>query len=338
MHIRFTCILEKYFEALSFLTVLRTGCLTILALLTICQTVLASTAYQMLQSSTPPTFRAGHTLLPLTRASFPVAYDANRELCERWGYAMEITEDDVRHLDDPTSQPSILTALTKADPQRYPIFTLMPRPLWEDDFLASLPEATWCHDAGGTRLSGIFSPVMPDESYQRAADLAAVTLARLRQACPVALVMNSGEYGMSVYGVNGDQWALDPAVMAAKGSLPWYEFISRRQAHYESIMANTAKAAVPGVGNYLYYYTDGAPDRNRYADYWQWCYDYQYMRPVSTIPNSSIYYAHLNTGLHRQQRYADPGTQRDRPADHLRRSIVLRLADRRVGRRPDLRG
>lgn len=255
----------------------------------------AKTAAQFLAEAPAPQFKSGHTLPRLTRWGWWMSYEARVELCQRWGYALEWVELSGNDMDDPNSIASRVCTLSAADPQRYPLAVIAPRPFQDPAFIASLPESAWCHDATGVRTKRL-SPIMPDEVYLRAGAVSAMTMTRIRKICPIAIVLNGGEYGVDVYGWGGADWEKDPAVVAAKGTRSWFEFISERKAHYESLVANATKAAAPGLQEYIYYYTDGGLDRHRYDFWWQWVWDYRYMRHVSTRPNSSLYYLEFNSG------------------------------------------
>jgi hypothetical protein len=264
----------------------------------------AKTAYQFLQESPKPRFRSGYTLPRLSRWGWTMSYDTRVELCENWGYALEFggyaTQSTVNNLNNPSSIESRICALTASNPQRYPLFVLLHRPFLYSSFVDALPESTWCHDAAGNRIVTdqwkLYSPIMPDSNYQDAGTQGAAPLARILQACPISIILNGGEYGLSVYGHSGLVWGADPAVVAAKGTRSWYDFISDRKAHYEQFVTDATVAQVPGLDLYLYYYTDGAPHRMAYGSWWQWVWDYACMRTISTVPNSSIYYLEFNTG------------------------------------------
>ena len=110
------------------------------------------------------------------------------------------------------------------------------------------------------------------------------------------MVLNGGEYALSVYGHHGKYWQQDPKIIAAKGDREWYDYISERKAHQELIISEAMREAVPDRLYYIYYYTDGCPHRNRYNGWDTWAWDYRWMRPISDIPNTSIYYVHFNSG------------------------------------------
>ncbi len=261
----------------------------------------AKSPYELLTAQPAPKFRAGHTLLPLTRWGWNMPYEVRVELCEHWGYALEfgvINERAVEKLDDPESDQAKLVTLTRSDPRKYPLFVTTLRPFHDREFRETLPEEAWCHDPEGNRLgdrSPVLSPQAPDAIYQQAGRLTADPIAALRRRAPIAVLHNGGEYGTSVFGFHGPAWQQDPGVVASVGTKSWFEYLSERKAHGELIVADAVRKAADG-GVYLYYPTSGCPHRNRNMDWWKWCYGYEWMKDVSDIPNGESYYVHFNTG------------------------------------------
>lgn len=267
------------------------------------QPICAGTALQVLRKAPKPHFRQGHTLLPLTRWGWTMPLEVRIELAERWGCALEFggyaTVEGLRQLDDPQSVASKICALAASDPKRYPLCVLTHRPFADKAFRESLPEQTWCHNAEGKLVDGPgrkYSPEAPDAVFERAGALTAEPLKKIREKAPIAMVLNGGEYGLGVYGFSGTTWQQDPQVVAAKGEKGWFEYISQRKARQELIISNAVRNQVPDRLLYIYYHTSGCPHRNRYAAWWHWAWDYEQMRPVSDLPNISIYYKQFNSG------------------------------------------
>jgi hypothetical protein len=266
------------------------------------QEVPAKTAIEFLWEAPKPQFCQGHTLLPLTRWGWTMPDDVRLELAEHWGYAIEFgaaTERAAAQLEDPASTVSKLSALTASDPKRYPLCVLTRRPLLEKEFRAGLPEDAWCHDADGKLIEApkrFLSPEAPDAIFVKAGALMAEPLRKICAKAPIAVALNGGEYGLGVFGFAGKGWASDPKVVKAKGHSDWYEYLSRRKAHHEMLIRQAFEQAVPDCKLYLYYPTSACPHRNRSADWWQWHYGYEWMRPVSDLPNISIYYREFNSG------------------------------------------
>jgi hypothetical protein len=267
----------------------------------------AQPSLERLRSAERPHFATGHTLPPLTRWGWTLPYDVRLELCDNWGYALEfggyVTPEVAARLDDPNSEESKLCALTAADPKRYPLFVLTWRAL---DQPVGDP---WCRDAEGNLIDGkeVWSPEAPESVFEEAAERVAAPLRKIREKAPIAIVLNGGEYALSVYGHHGSVWGRDPKVMAAKGDRDWFDYISEQKTRQEMPITRACREAMDGnsgVGSgdptyeslYLYYPTEGCAHANRYAGWDQWAVDYRHFRTVSDVPNTSIYYRHFTSG------------------------------------------
>jgi len=217
------------------------------------------------------------------------------ELAEHWGYALEFGEAHpaaVAQLDDPDSLPSRICALAASNPARYRLFVLLHRPFYDKRFLEGLPPETWCYDAEGRKF---WSPEAPDEVFERAARIVIEPLKKILARSPIAVILNGGEYALTVYGFAAKAWERDERVTKAKGDRSWFDYLSERKAHQELIIAHAVRKAVPGA-LYIYYHTE-ATHRNRYPTWWHWSYDYRRLRLVSDLPSSSIYSLHFNSGF-----------------------------------------
>lgn len=258
----------------------------------------APDALAQLRAAEAPRFAPGHTLPPLTRWGWQMPFEVRLELCERWGYALEFggyaTAEAAARLDDPASEESRLCALTAADPKRYPLFVLTQH-FWRD---GEAPEEAFCHDAAGQRLGEqpVWSPEAPDAVFRQAGERWAAPLRRIRQAAPIAIVLNGGEYALSVEGHHAAIWAQDPKVAAARGERSWFDYISERKARQERIISEALRAAVPDRLLYLYYTTWPSPHRHRYAGWDAWAWDWQRLRGISDLTNGEGYYNHFNSG------------------------------------------
>ena len=84
---------------------------------------------EYLASRNPPTFKNGHTLLPLSTWSWPYSYDTKVELA-RWGYALEfwdVNANTASKLDNPNSDESKLVTLVNENPKLYQLSVNIPR-------------------------------------------------------------------------------------------------------------------------------------------------------------------------------------------------------------------
>ncbi|MHB8903415.1 MAG: hypothetical protein ACYC6Y_32020 [Thermoguttaceae bacterium] len=265
-----------------------------------------------LASLEKPVFRKGHTLPPLTRYGWTLSYECRVELARHWGYALElggyVTEKTAASLDDPQSIESRLVQLAHDDPETFKLSAICSRRLPSTE----APIETWTRDGNGKLLNGkaesqdgtqwqeglqsVWSPEAPDEVWKMAGQFRADPLRAVRRRCPIAIVLNGGEYGLNVLGFAQKAWEKDPAILAARGNRPWYDYLSERKAHAEMLIANEVKAAVPDRLLYIYYTTTGGTHRNRQADWRLWMYGYEWMKPVSDLASSEHYYMHFNSG------------------------------------------
>jgi hypothetical protein len=257
-------------------------------------------------------FRAGHTLPPLTRYGWTLSYDARVELARHWGYALEfggyVTEKVYDKLDDPESIESRLVKLVRDDPQTFKLSVICSRRLPFEE----APTEAWTRDADGKLLDAkaqsmdgtqwqkgmrlVWSPEAPESVWKTAGRFRAEPLRKVREQCPITIVLNGGEYGLGVLGFAQKVWEKDPRIVKAKGDQPWYDYISARKARAETLIANEVKAVVPDRQLYIYYTTTGGTHRNRHRDWYRWMYGYEWMKPVSDLASSEHYYMHFNSG------------------------------------------
>ena len=272
-----------------------------------------TTPGEWLKQQTPPVFRAGQALPPLTRYGWVLPMDARIELAERWGYCLEfsgyVTPQVVdKALGDPKSDEAKCVELAAKDPRRYPLAVICSREL-----PTTGPPEMWTRDAQGKFLSAeaksydgtvwdakmrtVYSPEAPDDIWRQAGEFRAAPLRRLREKCPIAIVLNGGEYGLGVSGFARKVWELDPAVVKAKGQRTWFDYISERKGRAETLIADAVRAAVPDRQLYIYYTAGGGTHRNRWGGWAEWEYGYEWMKPVSDLPTAEFYYRHFNSGF-----------------------------------------
>jgi len=274
--------------------------------------VAAVTPAQWLKAQPKPKFQKGYTLPPLTRYGWTLPLDARIELTENWGYALEYGGyvcGSQGKLADPNSIESKLVALAASDPKRYPLSVICCRTLPAAD---SVPAETWAHDAEGKifdaqarsmdgtewekGMKSVYSPNAPDSVWEEAGRLRADPIRIIREKCPIAIVLNGGEYGLGVLGFAQKVWEKDPTILAAKGDKPWFDYISERKARSEMLIADAVKAVTPDRQLYIYYPTTGGTHRNKGGDWRQWMYGYQWMKPVSDLASSEHYHRGFNSG------------------------------------------
>ena len=267
-----------------------------------------------LKAQAAPAFAAGHTLAPLTRYAYSLYdYDAQKELAERWGYCLAMPggyfgpEALERSRSSATAEGRIV-ALVNSDPKRYRLQVVTNRG-WPE----SPPQDTWTRDASGTVLNAqaksldgtqwspgmdaVISPLAPDAVWQECARLRAEPIAGLRKLCPIAIILNGGEYGLGVSGFAKAAWEQDPKIQQARGDTPWFDFISERKARSEMFITNALRAAVPDRQLYVYYCLSASGSRGRWWGWTDWCYEIAAMKGIADIASDEHYLGHFNSGF-----------------------------------------
>lgn len=264
-----------------------------------------STATELLQAVTAPEFNKASTVLkPLTRWGWPFSYELNKELADRWGYALDI--DPGREgidLTKPTSTASQLAELAKTNPQFYKIQTNTYRLLFDQTFLDTLPIESWCQAADGSifltsKKQKVLSALAPPLAYQEAARVAAKGVSAVYKYCPdnKIIVLNGGEYGTPVDGAS--EWVVDRDIKI-RNALGWTatnkpsnavldEFFSRSKANQEQYITDLCSTASNGA-DYIYYVT-GDARKGISSTHWAWAWNYRWMRHISDYPSWQAYY------------------------------------------------
>ncbi len=270
------------------------------ALLFFSNTASAATAVEHLKAVKPPVFKKNHTLLPLSRWGWYLPFEATVELTENWGYALEFgayaTSSAAEKASDNTTRQGKVCALTRSDPERYPLFVITDRPLGEMEKAGELPESIWLHDKDGKRLEGPAwkrkNPEAPDEVHKRVAEKTVAQLLVIKKNCPISIILHGGESGLTELGHSGSYLRKDPSVVKAKGDRSWWDYLSEQKARWIMPTTQAIREAFPDRKAFIWYHFGGMPGWS--AQEWTWNYDS--MRPVADIPGQSLYYKHFNTG------------------------------------------
>jgi hypothetical protein len=256
-----------------------------------------------LTAQTPPEFAAKSTLPPLTRWGWSMSFEVAKELADRWGYAVELSGYVTEKVADealakPDGRNGRCLALVAGNPQKYKLGVLLER-----QFPKDMPPEAYLRDAQGNFIpdkwsAKSLSPEMPADCLQQAGQLSAVGLAKLHARCPIAIIQNGGEYGLNVQGWAQKYWQQDPKVLAAKGDLGWYQYISRQKAREQKAVADAVRAATPDRLLYVFYTCGGDTHRHgtlkTFHDDWAW--DYCDMRACADIATNEYYYHDYNSG------------------------------------------
>ncbi len=256
-----------------------------------------------LKAQTPPDFAPNSTLPPLTRWGWAMSFEVAKELADRWGYAVEFSgyvSEQVADeaLANPKGRNGQCLALVAGNPRKYKLGVLLDR-----QFPKDMPPEAYLRDAQGRFISDkgdpkMLSPEMPADCLKQAGQLSAVGLAKLHARCPVAIIQNGGEYGLNVPGWAQKYWEKDPKVVAAKGDMNWYQYISHQKAREQKAVADAVRAATPDRLLYVFYTCGGDTHRHgtlkTFHDDWAW--DYSDMRACADIATNEYYYHDFNSG------------------------------------------
>lgn len=277
--------------------------------LTSCGTV-TTTGY--VQKQQRPEFKEGHRLPPLTRFGWGLPVSLQKELAEHWGYCLQfagyVDDRTVEALSLPFSEEREILSLAANDPSRYPLAVVVNR---------QMPLGDMTEDAMTRKASGelvdregkglgtsiwqpgmktLWSPAASDKVWEEAGRLRAEPLREIQKRAPIRIVLNGGEYGITVTGFGRPAWEQDPKIMKQKGERSWQEYVSERKANAERIIREAVLKAAP-TAKYFYYPTSGSGHRHRYRGWDNWDYDYRYMKPVSDYASGVTSNGRFATGL-----------------------------------------
>lgn len=262
-----------------------------------------------------PTFRAAHGLPPLTRWTGTHVLAFQRQMAERYGYAIDLGDTSPGWDEDfanPNGTIAQKIALKALDPVTYKLSIMVWRPLvdGEADFYDAYPEMR-LRGADGEPNGG-FSPEAPDALFEEVAEMSASRLRAFRQKIAAAVpdsprvdvVLNGGEYGLGIWGDDDAKWLDDAVVRAAiedefdlaEGEAPtedqMFAYISERKAQQEQIITDAHVEANPG-GQYVYYTTWSVGWKERWDGWWRYAWDFPTIATLSSpagIAIPSIYY------------------------------------------------
>jgi hypothetical protein len=242
------------------------------------------TPAQWLQKQTKPVFRPNHTLPPLGQMHcINPPYDVRIELAGNFGFAMKFD----RGYTSPAPQQQLFDSCN-ANPSRYKAAAMIANQ--DPRGFGPLPAGFYLSDYPND-LSHI-SPEMGDAAFQLFIDNALYQIGNqvngLQSASTrLALIDNWTESGVNVPAAYYN--TQDPKVLAAKGNQTWVEYISKRKAHYDSLLHAAINKNYPNA-LYTCFVYDGAS-----GDPYEW--DWKYMKVTEDYPAPSIYFNFFGYGF-----------------------------------------
>lgn len=253
-----------------------------------------------LAAQNPPKFRPGHTLPLLTRYGWSLPFELRILLAKRWGFALEFgsyadRSAVKRALTDEKSSEYKALRLAIKNPERYKLSIILPRQMPnESDAWITIGEATDKRPA-----KRIWSPAASDRALDQLARERSKPIAPLVKLVKPAIILNGGEYGIGVPGHSLQDWKTDPNIAKARGSEPWFDYISRMKAREQKRIRDAVITEIGQSVLYVYYTDGGGTHRDRGRNWQDWSYDYKYMRGIGSYPSDEYYYKHFNEGWSR---------------------------------------
>ena len=268
-----------------------------------------STPLDHLLSSNRPTFKAGHTMLPVSQAycgdvAEPVMFD----LVKNWGYSAYFK------YGIETKYPTI-AQLVRNNPNKYPVEVSFANldaawvypsgqgeyPAWTDD--------TYVRDAAGkVVLPAKVSPAAPDATFIALGTVLGQRARKVEMTVQqkIALVTNWAENGLENYGDASPDalYGGDPSVMAAyrASGLNWWQFISQQKARQERLIKEAILAQLAnGRPVYSLYGENFGTERGRWFGWRGYTLDWSQffvngVPQVSDFSSPEMYYKDFNTG------------------------------------------
>lgn len=285
------------------------------------------TQAQWLTNQRKPAFKPGHTMPRLTRYAYALPVDAAIKFCEDWGYALEFpyplavnpenTYNLIYRLNDPNSPQSIIAALAKSDPVRYPLQAEITKHVSPED---QAPPGSFAQNASGQTLySGVahqtdgttipagpvWSLDAPLATWELFAKYRADGIRELNnRGIPLAYVLNGGEYGLGFWENSKDYWYQDPRFSAGiaasvygPGDKFTFEHCSAMGEVSEHIIADAVKAAAPQRSLYINYTAGGRTERNRFFGMPNYGGFWEHSRGQGDLPNNESYFKSNGNGF-----------------------------------------
>jgi hypothetical protein len=246
-------------------------------------------AIDHLQHAKRPTWPAQHGLMPLTYLlSTTPGVDAETalELARYWGYACPVSI----HPDTPNGWGATMLQIAEvAKAEGLPVFHQIFKPMTRSgrapwaEFHDTLPEATWCHLADGSRAlkNGlpILSPLAPIAAVDAIASWAAVIVKENHALAPISLLLETGEWCAS-YNNASPAYQRDPEIVADAQACGygWDEYLSTRFHNIVQLVIDACKDASDGAPC-VHYYTGNMRRASSSTTQWADCFNFDYYHP-----------------------------------------------------------
>lgn len=277
-----------------------------------------TTPLAYLEAQPKPYFKPGNTMLPLTRCAYVQPFEVCREFADNWGYALAVGGDgylddgQIKELSNPESNIAKTMAWAKTHPGKYKLSVHTNR------YDPPSTEDVWTHDAEGHVLNGqaksydgttwspdmrgVISPEAPDSYWIEAGKGRAKCIAEIQKLVPISIVINSGEWGLGLWGQFAEAWKKDPKIQNAiqayvKRGQSLFEYLDDKVTNSQKLLGDEVRKVAPGAV-YIHYTWSGVPHRNRWGGWKDWGGGggYKGLRGVNDLASTECYLNHMNSG------------------------------------------
>jgi hypothetical protein len=302
------------------------------------------TPAQYLASQPKPNFAPGNHLPQLTRWGWCLSSNACVELANNWDYALPLSNYATPGVASNTAVPGTfdygMAQLAKNNPAKYKLSVLIDRTLpnpvpngfWStnsaglfvDYYSNSWPKNVYTNGAWRCSTTNSadwkawhpwMSPEAPDDYMATRSEYQMKSLRMIQSNCPIAIVLNGGEYDLQVDGWGQPAWQQDVRVQAQSvmtnnfgvsnptntNGMSWCRYVSLRKAHQLGFLTTAIEQQLPNRELYIFYHTDDELGRgytptdlhwmNFFAQ-WSWWSDY--MNTNTDLPSFEFYYGNTN--------------------------------------------
>lgn len=227
-------------------------------------------------------------------------HDISLDLCERWGYALNIGygnnfENVVADakLTTPVTISGRLLKLAINNPVKYPIAGAIKQTGFYDGSYPQeqrLLKEGYLRNAEGNVI-GDWSPEATPAAMLISAEFKCAPLVALvKLGVNITNIYDGGEGGLHIPGENAAaKWGGDPRVVAARGTEDWVDYISRKKGEQHRLYYNMVKQICPNRSKFIYYAFGANPYANiPGARYSGWNYDQTWQ--AQDVPTGSVYF------------------------------------------------
>jgi hypothetical protein len=280
------------------------------------------TPAQYLASQPKPNFAVSYSLPPLTRDGYVLSSNTDIELANNWGYCLELGGVSYSNIVARCTQAGTfenqMVLLASNNPTKYKLSVIM-----DSTFPATLSSRFWVTNSSGqfmtrnssnvwsdmvyTNVNGNMvwtsqthpgwipapSPEGPDSDWAAATVYTMNNLAGIQSNCPIAVLLDDGEWGLDCVGFGKSAWELDPRVQAqavmtnaftdtvgeggytvTNQGMSWPNYISHRKAHQLGFLTAAINQQLTNRILSIFYSTGNEQTRCYVPDPWgQVCWE-----------------------------------------------------------------